>query len=86
MILAPDVNISAKEFQPLSKYNVIKMKRMWHLDTFVILVIIGGALGTIQKMMVHIKINPGNQFYLNKEKYCVNECSSHIRQTLPITS
>ena len=79
-----DGNISAKEFQKLSRYKdlEIEIAKMWKMKTKTIPVIVG-AIDMIKKgTQKYVNEIPGNLLLSGIQKIVLN-CSSHIsRRTL----
>ena len=72
-IFPMDINISAKEFEKLSKYKdlQIEVERMWHLKTSIIPILVG-ALGLVKKGTAKHEKIPGKQNLAEIQKNSTN--------------
>ena len=85
MSVPSDSNISAKEFEKLSKYKdlEIEIAKMWKMKTKTIPVIVG-ALGMIKKgTQKYVNEIPGNSLDENK-KIVLNSTAHILRRTLSL--
>ena len=79
-------NISAKEFEKLSKYEdlEIEITKMWKMETKTIPVIVG-ALGMIKKgTQKYVNEIPGNLSLAEIQKIVLNSTAHILRRTLSI--
>ena len=78
-----DANISAKEFEKLSKYKDIQIEteRMWKLKTSVPIVV--GALGLVKKEIAkHLEKMPGKQNLAEIHKNSTYWYCTHIKKSV----
>ena len=86
MSMASDSNISAKEFEKLSKYKnlEIEIAKMWKMKTKTILVIVG-ALDMIKKgIQKYVKEIPGNLYLAEIQKRVLHSTTDILRRTLSL--
>ena len=86
MSVPSDNNVSAKEFEKLSKYKdlEIEVSKMWNVRTTTIPVIIG-ALGIIKKgTQKHLEKIPGNIPLCELQKIVLNSTAHILRKVLSI--
>ena len=86
MTVPSDKNVSAKEFDKLSKYKdlQIEVERMWKLKTTVVPVVIG-ALGIINKNVEsHIEKLPGTCSLAEMQKIVLNGTAHTLRKALSL--
>ena len=86
MSVPSDNNVSAKEFEKISKYKdlEIEVTKMWNMKTMTIPVIIG-ALGLIKKgTQKHIDKIPGNIPLCELQKIVLNSTAHILRRVLSI--
>ena len=87
MTVPTDKNVSAKEFDKLSKYKdlQIEIERMWHLKTSIVPVVIG-VNGLVNKKNVcsHIKKLPGKPSLRELQKIVLNSAVHLLRKALSI--
>ena len=86
MSIPCDNNISAKEFDKLSKYKdlQIEIEKMWHLKTRIIPVIVG-ALGVIKKGTDnYLKLIPGRPSMQELQKIVLTGTSHVLRRALSL--
>ena len=84
MTIPTDSNMSAKEFNKLSKHNnlQIEIKRMCHLKTSIVPVVIG-ALGLLNKNVCsHIKKLPRKPSLQELQKIVLNSVVYLLRKAL----
>ena len=86
MSVPSDSNISAKEFEKLSKYKdlEIEIAKMWKMKTKTIPVIVG-ALGMIKKgTQKYVNEIPGNLSLAEIQKIVLNNTAHILRRTLSL--
>ena len=84
MSVPSDSNISAKEFEKLSKYKdmEIEIAKMWKMKTRIIPVIVG-ALGLIKKgTQKYVNETPGNLSLAEIQKIVLNSTAYILRRTI----
>ena len=86
MSVPSDSNISAKEFEKLSKYKdlEIEIAKMWKMKTKTIPVIVG-ALGMIKKgTQKYVNEIPGNLSLAEIQKIVLSSTAYILRRTLSL--
>ena len=81
-----DMNISAEEFEKLSKYKdlQIEVERMWQLKTSIALIVVG-ALGSVKKGTAkHLEKIPGKQNLAEIQKVVLTSTAHILRKVLSI--
>ena len=84
--VSSDSNISAKEFEKLSKYKdlEIEITKMWKMKTKTIPVIVG-ALGMIKKQLQkYVNQIPGNLSLAEIQKIVLNSTDHILKRTLSL--
>ena len=82
-----DINVSAKEFEKLSKYKdvQIKVERMWQLKTLIIPIVVG-ALGLVKKGTAkHLEKIPGKQNLAEIQKVVLTNAAHMLRSVINIS-
>ena len=86
MSMPSDSNLSAKEFEKLSKYKDLEneIAKMWKMKTKTIPVIVG-TLGMIKKVsQKYVNKIPGNLHLAEIKKVVVNSAAHILRRTVSL--
>ena len=81
-----DINISAKKFEKLSKYEdlQIEVERMWQLKTSIIPIVVV-TLGLVKKGTAkHLEKDPGKQNLAEIQKIVLTSTANILRKALSI--
>ena len=86
MSIPSDSNISAKEFEKLSKYKDLKIEiaKMWKMKTKTIPVIVGTLRMTKKGIQKYVNEVPQNLFVVEIQKIVLNSIAHILRRTISL--